>query len=74
MSTTPTTHRDVPVHASNDNNALHADEQGISKVVAEEKPYSVFTANEKWFIVVIIAFAGLMRSVYPFHRTIRNRT
>lgn len=26
----------------------------------ERRPYSVFTKNEKWFIVVAIAFAGLL--------------
>ncbi|EIM87229.1 MFS general substrate transporter [Stereum hirsutum FP-91666 SS1] len=28
--------------------------------VEEDRPYSVFTKNEKWFIVVAIAFAGLL--------------
>lgn len=67
MSKTPTTDRDVPHHASTHSltNTLNAtplaEEREIPKMIAEEKPYSVFTANEKWFIVVIIAFGGLMR-------------
>lgn len=68
MSTTPSNDRDVPHHASNESiaNTLNAtplmDEKAeTGKDVAEEKAYSVFTPHEKWFIVVIIAFAGLMR-------------
>lgn len=46
------------------NDAPLADaDRGIPKAVADdaEKSYSVFTAHEKWTIVVITAFAGLMR-------------
>lgn len=27
----------------------------------EEKPYSIYTKQEKWFLVVMIAFTGLFR-------------
>ncbi len=35
---------------------------GVPQVT--EKPYSVYSTKEKWFIVALIAFAGLFRSVY----------
>lgn len=52
------------------NSSPRASEKGISSLevvglestglLEEDRPYSVFTRTEKWFIVVAIAFAGLL--------------
>jgi hypothetical protein len=36
-------------------------EKGINERQDEDIPYSILTKNQKWFIVVFIAFAGLFR-------------
>jgi hypothetical protein len=36
--------------------------------VGKEKPYSIYTRKEKWFIVSLIAFAGLFRHGF-LHRS-----
>lgn len=47
--------------ASTSNHDSDAGAQAIEKGLP--LAYSVFTKNEKWFIVVIIAFAGLLRYI-----------